>query len=77
MVPKRNKHCRTQRKGSKTKNIAQLPPNLVASDGPVTDEEPDPTLRDVMSAIGTLTTWVAANEERLAGQTQQPVASSL
>ena len=57
----------TLKKRIKTNNKAQPPPNLVSSDGFITDEDSQPTLSDIMYAISTLSTWVAINEERLHG----------
>ena len=72
--------------GLKTKNKkkAWLPPDSASSEnGFITDDDPDPTLRDIMNAIGKLSTCVAANEEKLAATStfmakmQLPSASSI
>ena len=63
------------KKGIRTKHKAQPPPNPVSSDGFITDDDPDATLRDVMTPIKTLSTQVAVNEERLVTQTQQGTSS--
>ena len=68
MVPRLKKQRKTPKKGIITKNKAQQPPNPVSSDDFITDEDSEPTLRDVMAAIRTLSTWVAISEVRLASQ---------
>ena len=70
MVPNSERQRRTPKKGlkRKKKKKTQLPPAPPSSDdGFVTDNSPDPTLRDNMSAIGTISMPVATNEKRLAG----------
>ena len=72
MAPK-PKRLRTPKKGVKTKNKrkAQLPPDPISPDGFVTEED-EPTLKDVLNAIGSLATCVAANESRIAHDPPRP-----
>ena len=67
MAPKLNTAQDTE-KGIRTKIKAHTPPNPVSSEGFITDDDPELTLRDVMSAISNLSTCVAVNDERLASQ---------
>ena len=68
-MPPKSKKQRIPKKGLKTKNKkkTKLPPDSASfEDDFVTDDEADPALRDIMNAIGTLSTRVAANEQRIA-----------
>ena len=64
------------KKGIRTKNKVPLLPNPVSSDGFVTDDDPEHTLRNVMSAISNLSTQVAINEEWLASQHESGASSN-
>ena len=75
MSPKLKTQCKISEKGIRTKNKAQQLPNPVSSDGFITDDDPEPTLRDVMSAISNLSKRVAINEERLASQPKSGASS--
>ena len=68
MTQKLKKKCKTLTKAFGTENKAEPPPNPISSDSSFIDDDPEPTLRDVMSAISNLSTRVAINEERLASQ---------
>ena len=62
IAPKLKPRMKPTKKGltSRIRKGAQLPPDLLSS-----EDESEPTLRDMMKALGTLTTRVTATEEKL------------